>query len=176
MMENRMQNFNKICKKLAKEIFVYSNVSIKSIASNEIGILFEGNGFIIESTKNEDSIKIYLRKRYKPDLLIRSFFVVYGDSEEKMFFEKGYNKFFFDSDTELKGILIFLKKKYDSVLQSFFSDDSMYLEIEKYFENKRKSNLEKSYSPEETQKFIIETISFSKRIRFTQNGSIYMIN
>ena len=93
-----------------------------------------------------------------------------------MFFEKGYNKFFFDSDTELKGILIFLKKKYDSVLQSFFSDDSMYLEIEKYFENKRKSNLEKSYSPEESQKFIIETISFSKRIRFTQNGSIYMIN
>lgn len=177
MMENNMNdfhNFKKIFKNLAKRVFTYSNVSIKNLDANEIGILFNNDGFVIDKTKNENSIKIFLRKGNNPDLLLRSFIIVYGSDKEKEYFEKGYNKLFFDSEIDLIGILVFLKNKYDFNIKSFFENDLMYMEIEKFFMDKRKQQEGKKDSFDETRKLIIASMAFSKKLRFTQDGNPYM--
>ena len=176
-MENNMNdfhNFKKIFKNLAKRVFTYSNVSIKNLDANEIGILFNNDGFVIDKTKNENSIKIFLRKGNNPDLLLRSFIIVYGSDKEKEYFEKGYNKLFFDSEIDLIGILVFLKNKYDFNIKSFFENDLMYMEIEKFFMDKRKQQEGKKDSLDETRKLIIASMVFSKKLRFTQDGNPYM--
>lgn len=169
-----MDDFRKNLKIIAKKIFSCSDVSIKNLDANEVGILFNNNGFVIEKTKNENSIKIFLRKGNPPDLLFRSFILVYGNSIEKNYFEKSYNKLYFDSEKELQGILNFLKNKYDTSLKAFFSDNLMSIEIEKYFTEQRENTKGKTFTIQETQTLIAESMAFAKKIRFTQEGNIYL--
>ncbi|MBP3606846.1 MAG: hypothetical protein J6J11_00835 [Treponema sp.] len=165
------QKFSKIFKNCAKNIFKDLHFSIKTIDSNEIGIFLNNEGFVIEKTKYENSIKIYLRKNGKSDLLLRSFMIIYGCEMEKKCFEKGFNKLYFDTDEDLNGLLIFLRAQYDKILKKYFENDLMSREIENFFEKIPK----KDFSLQETQQLLVESMTYSRRIRFSDRGEIYLL-
>ncbi len=171
---NEIKNFSQIIKIKLRELFIDYKISIKSISKNEISIYIDNEGFIIEKTRYENSIKIFLHKKNKPDLMLRSFIILYGDEIEKEYFAKSYNKLFFDTEDDLIGILKFLKNKYDDTIKYFFEDNSMYDNIEMYFNKLQMLQNEKEYSLEEQQRHIFETMQFSQKIRFSTDGEIYL--
>ena len=85
---NEIKNFSQIIKIKLRELFIDYKISIKSISKNEISIYIDNEGFIIEKTRYENSIKIFLHKKNKADLMLRSFLIVYGDAIEKEYFAK----------------------------------------------------------------------------------------
>lgn len=117
---NESNNFSQIIKINAKKLFINHKISVKNTNRNDISIFFNNEGFIIEKTKHENSIKIFLHKKDKADLMFRSFIILYGNEKEKEYFSKGYNKLFFDTEEDLLGILKFLKNKYDNNVKIFF--------------------------------------------------------
>lgn len=171
---NEIRNFSQIIKINIKEFFSDYKISVKSINKNEISIFINNEGFIIEKTNHENSIKIFLHKKNKVDLMFRSFLILYGNEKEKEYFSKSYNKLFFDTEEDLIGILKFLKVKYDDNVKIFFENNSMYDKIEMYFNNFQMQQKEKKISLEERQRQIYESMQFSKRIRFSIDGVIYL--
>lgn len=171
---NEIKNFSQIIKIKLRELFIDYKISIKSISKNEISIYIDNEGFIFEKTRYENSIKIFLHKKNKADLMLRSFLILYGDEIEKEYFAKSYNKLFFDTEDDLIGILKFLKNKYDDIIKYFFEDNSMYDNIEMYFNKLQMLQNEKEYSLEEQQSQIYETMQFSQKIRFSTDGEIYL--
>ena len=93
---------------------------------------------------------------------------------KKEYFVKSYNKLFFDTEDDLIGILKFLKNKYDDTIKYFFEDNSMYDNIEMYFNKLQMLQNEKEYSLEEQQSQIYETMQFSQKISFSTDGEIYL--
>ena len=60
---NEIRNFSQIIKINIKEFFSDYKISVKSINKNEISIFINNEGFIIEKTNHENSIKIFLHKK-----------------------------------------------------------------------------------------------------------------
>lgn len=167
---NENQDFRKNFKVLAKKIFIYPKVSIKNLDAREIGILFDNGGFVIEKTKGEDSIKIFLRKKGKEPLWLRTLMIVCGNEFEKEIFYNSYNKFFFETNDDLNGILVFLKNKYDTIIKKYFEDDSIDEEMNRYF-----CNLPiKILSSQEQHQFSINMMLFARKIRFSKDGTPYL--
>lgn len=166
------QQFKKNCKNFVEKNFNDLHFSIKTLDTNEIGVFLNKEGFVIEKTKYENSVKIYLRKKGKEDILLRSFIIVYGNELEKEYFMKGFNKLYFDTYEELNGIFVFLRILYDRNLKKYFENDFMSKEIKFFFE----SLDTKDFSLQETQDFLVATFEYSKRIRFSNKGEIYLLN
>ena len=160
------ENFEQICKVNAKSLFADYKVTVKSLNKNELCIFFNNEGFVIEKTKHENSIKIFLHKKDKVDLMLRSFIILYGNEIEKEYFTKSYNKMFFDTKEDLIGILKFLRNKYENSMKFFFENDSMYKEIESNF-NKLQNKQKLKNGLEETQKLIYESMLYAQKIRFS---------
>jgi hypothetical protein len=174
---NEINDFVTICKPFVKEFFSFDKVKIKCPSKNEINIIFNKNeGIVLEKTKCENSLKVFLRKSMQSDLMLRSVVILYGNDIESDFFGKGFNKLYFDTEDELRGIVVFLRKKYDLFIKNYFIDDSIIININRYFEglsDEMKKN-KKIMTLDETQRKIIETMEFSKKVRFSLDGEIYL--
>lgn len=134
----------------------------------------EKDGLLFQKTKDENSIKIFLVKHNLPDMMLRSVMICYGSENEKEIFSKSFNKLYFNNKEELDNILKFIQKKYDFLLMKYFESDNMYQEIIKYCKTQIEEPFDKSIDA--VQKKIIETMAFSKRIKFTTEGNIFLQN
>jgi len=136
------------------------------------GFLFEtAEGIVFEKTKGENSVKIFLINTFEKTWL-RALMMCFGTEEEKEYFSKGYNKLYFDSMEELEEIVRFMQIKYDAYLFHYFESDEMYKELLEYYKNQKFPVVDNSL--ESLQKRVIEAMAFSKRVKFSQDGNIYL--
>lgn len=170
-------NFAAKYKPFLKELFNLKEVKVKKIASNGIGIFVfnEVECIIFQNSKSDNAIKIFLDKFRNGSLMLRDFMIVYGNELEKKCFEGGINKLYFDTEEELQGIFTFVRKKYDLLIKDFFERDTKIRVIDNYFEKRREESKNiPSPSVEEMQKKFVKIMEFSRKVKFTSDGEIYL--
>ena len=68
-----------------------------------------------------------------------------------------------------------MRKKYDLLIKDFFERDTKIRVIDNYFEKRREESKNiPSPSVEEMQKKFVKIMEFSRKVKFTSDGEIYL--
>lgn len=169
----KIVKFSSEYKNIVKDLFSEFGCKVRAGENkNSIEIMTnQNNKIIIEKSKYDCSVQVYIKKENKPETLLRSIIIVLGNKQEKDIFYKCYNKIYYESEGELINFFIFLKKKYIQLFKRYFEDSEVEAEIITFFENLTPRQFK---STEDENKWISETIFYSKKIKFSKDGEVYL--